>query len=79
LLCPCQVFTLSLVVDDTATLLAELRRHGKRRKRALDTADQAMQTIAPIARKLYAAGVRKSEIAALGAISRPWLDEILKR
>jgi hypothetical protein len=61
-----------------AELESEVARQGGRRRVALEAADQALGEVVKLAARAIAAGVPKSKIAELGAVSRPTLDARLR-
>jgi hypothetical protein len=61
-----------------AALEAEVALQGGRRRVALEAAEQALGEVLKLAPRAIAAGVPKSKIAELGAVSRPTLDARLR-
>jgi hypothetical protein len=65
--------------DDRAQLRRQLQRLGARRRKGLDTADQALADIADILPAALEAGITKTEIQRLTDVSRPTIDGLLRK
>lgn len=52
---------------------------GRKRARALQTLDDTITELRPLARELVKNGMRKSEVARRAGISRPTLDAMLNQ
>lgn len=64
---------------DREAILRELRRQGRRRQRALAEDEDARKQIAALAKAGRAIGMPKTHIADAADISRPSLDDMLRR
>ena len=64
---------------DRQRLAAQLREHGRRRHEADATSRRELDATAELLPAALEAGISKREIARLARVSRPTLDEMLKR
>jgi hypothetical protein len=67
------------VPDDPGRLRAQLREHGERRRAARETDRAELQAIAELLPHAVEAGISKREIERLTGVSRPWIDQLLRR
>jgi hypothetical protein len=64
---------------DRQRLAEQLREHGRRRHEADAASRRELDAIAALLPEALDAGISKREIARLARVSRPTLDEMLKR
>jgi hypothetical protein len=67
------------VADDPERLRARLRDHGERRRAARQADRDELEAIAQLLPHALRAGISKREIERLTGVSRPWIDELLRR
>lgn len=65
--------------DDRQRLAEQLRQHGRRRHEADAASRRELDAIAALLPAALEAGISKREIARLARVSRPTLDEMLRR
>ena len=71
-------YTLQMPADRQG-LIERLREHGQRRHEADAASRRELDAIAALLPAALEAGISKREIARLARVSRPTLDEMLKR
>jgi hypothetical protein len=69
----------ALSPDDPERLRAQLRQHGERRRAARQADRDELEAIAELLPEAMRAGISKREIERLTGVSRPWIDELLRR
>lgn len=67
------------MASDIERVTAQLRKHGERRARALQAAEEEMAAIAELIPEALAVRLTKSEIAEVTGLSRPTVYELLRR
>ena len=67
------------VSGDRDALLAQLAEEGDRRRTAQATERAAVEVIAQLIPQALNAGISKREISRCTGLSRPWIDELLRR
>lgn len=67
------------VADDPERLRALLREHGDRRRAAREVDRAELEAIADLLPQALQVGISKREIERLTSVSRPWIDELLRR
>jgi hypothetical protein len=60
-------------------IAAELRRHGDRRRRGLETAQAELDAIGALLPEALDAGLSKFDIHRLTGVGRPTIDSLLRR
>lgn len=64
--------------DQRAQLRRQLRRLGAKRRKGLETADEALKDIGAILPAALEAGITKTEVQRLTDVSRPTIDALLR-
>lgn len=67
------------MADDPERLRVLLREHGDRRRAAREVDRAELQAIADMLPQTLQVGISKREIERLTGVSRPWIDELLRR